>query len=176
MKEIEVKILEIDKKEVEKKLKSLGAKKIFDGILQAHFYDFPNKSIHKAQNLFRLRKENNKVFLTYKEFITKNKVKIFEEHEVEVSNFITTHNMLLALGLNKKRETKKHRRSYILNGAHIEIETYQEKNSNIPPFLEIEAHNLKAIYSIAKKMGYTTTDCKPWGFGELEKYYRTRKS
>ena len=47
MEEHEVKILEVNRKEVEKKLIKLGAKKIFDGNLQTIFFDFNDKSILK---------------------------------------------------------------------------------------------------------------------------------
>ena len=39
MKEIEVKILEIDVASIKKKLDSLGAKKVFEGELTASYYD-----------------------------------------------------------------------------------------------------------------------------------------
>ncbi|MFQ5620300.1 MAG: CYTH domain-containing protein, partial [Candidatus Nanoarchaeia archaeon] len=66
MREVEGKILEIDREVVIKKLEALGAKKIFEGELRAFYYDFPDGSIRKRHHHARLRKENDKVFLVYK--------------------------------------------------------------------------------------------------------------
>ena len=56
MKEVEVKILEIDGKEIEERLTSLGAKKILDSDIQTIFFDFHNGKIMKAKDVLRLRK------------------------------------------------------------------------------------------------------------------------
>jgi hypothetical protein len=45
MEEIEVKILEVNRKELEKKLIKLGAKKTFEGEISATFFDFKDRSI-----------------------------------------------------------------------------------------------------------------------------------
>ena len=47
MKEIEVKIINIDKKDVEKKLVKLGAKKVFAGNLINALYDFKDRRLDK---------------------------------------------------------------------------------------------------------------------------------
>ena len=60
MQEIEVKILEINRKRIEKKPKEINAKKIFDGTIETLFYDFKDESIIKAKNVMRLRREKNK--------------------------------------------------------------------------------------------------------------------
>jgi hypothetical protein len=43
MKEIEAKFLNINRKELEKKLKKLGAKKVFDSLIEIKQFDYPNK-------------------------------------------------------------------------------------------------------------------------------------
>lgn len=49
MKEIEAKILEINKEKVMTKLEDLGAKKILDSELIATFYDFEDKRLKKKK-------------------------------------------------------------------------------------------------------------------------------
>ena len=66
MREIEVKILEINRKKVEETLTDLGAKKILDSDLQTIFFDFKDGRIIKAKDVLRLRKDENKTELTYK--------------------------------------------------------------------------------------------------------------
>ena len=60
MKELEVKILEVNRKKVEEILASCGAKKIFDGDIQTLFFDFKDGTIIKAKDVLRLRKEQDK--------------------------------------------------------------------------------------------------------------------
>ena len=97
MQEIEVKILEINKSQVENFLHNLGAIKTFDGVMEIFFYDFADGSIIKSGNVFRLRKENTQCILTYKK-VEKNKdAKYAEEYSVEVSSLSA---MLYALSLS----------------------------------------------------------------------------
>ena len=55
MKEIEVKILGIDRRKVEQTLTGLGAEKVFDGEIQTFFFDFKDGRIIKAKDVLRLR-------------------------------------------------------------------------------------------------------------------------
>ena len=67
MKEVEVKILEVKRKNIEETLARLGAKKVFDGDIQTLFFDFKDGKIIKAKDVLRLRKEEeDKIELTYK--------------------------------------------------------------------------------------------------------------
>ena len=111
MKEIEVKILDISRKEIESKLISLGAKKILDNEINAVFFDFKDGSIRNNKKTIRLRQEGSKTFLTFKEAAEKNNnsnAKIREEHQVEVSDFYITKkcckklNISIAQGLEKQ--------------------------------------------------------------------------
>ena len=56
MKEIEVKILEINVADVQKRLKELGAQKLFDGELEWVVFDFPDGRLGKEEILVRLRR------------------------------------------------------------------------------------------------------------------------
>ena len=73
MKEIEAKILEVNSQNIEEKLTSLGAKKIFDENIQTFFFDFKDGTIINAKNVLRLRKEQNKTEITFKKVqVTRN--------------------------------------------------------------------------------------------------------
>ena len=61
MEEIEVKILEINKKQVEDAITKMDAKKIFDGKMQnGLLFDFKDGSIVEARNVLRIRKSKTK--------------------------------------------------------------------------------------------------------------------
>lgn len=171
MKEIEAKILNIDRKQIENKLLSLGAKKVFDGEVHALFFDFDNNGLKKKKRIIRLRKEGNKAVLTTKEGISKEGAKISEEHEVEVSDFETAKKMLETLGLSAWLDMTKRRTTYSLDGVHFEIDNYTGEYDHIPEFLEIEAKDKKTIYKYAKILGFSQDDCKPWTAKDLMKYF-----
>ena len=101
MKEVEVKILEVDRPRIENKLIAIGAKKIFDGEINAILLDFNNKSISRQKNILRLRKEGEKSFLTLKKYRHMKKAKACDEYEIKTSDFETTRKILELLGLKK---------------------------------------------------------------------------
>ncbi|MBN2458045.1 CYTH domain-containing protein [Candidatus Woesearchaeota archaeon] len=170
MKEIEVKILDINRKEVVEKLISLGAKKIFDGEIYALFFDFPDKTGKKntdnpernSKKTIRLRKMGDKVFLTIKEPIEHDAVKIREEHEVEVSDFEKTRKILESLGLSEWLTMKKHRTSYLVEDVHFELDKHHDQYEYVPEFLEIEARDIDTLYRYVELLGFKREDCKPW--------------
>src|SRR5208337_370186 len=114
MKEIEVKIIEIDRKKVEETLTRLGAQKIFDGNIETLFFDFKDGRIINAKDVLRLRKEQDKTELTYKKVSATQTAKVAEELSVEVSSLEIMKKILENLGLSEIETMKKHRTSYML--------------------------------------------------------------
>ena len=174
MKEIEVKILNIDRQKVEQILLTLGAKKIFDGEVLAFFYDFKNSSISKSHSVMRLRKEGELTMLTFKKILCKQGAKIAEEFSVEVSNLSEMQKILGNLGLSVTGSTQKHRISYQLETAHFDIDHYIGQHSYIPEFMEIEDENLQVIHKWAELLGFKAQDCLPWSINDLINYYSPR--
>jgi predicted adenylyl cyclase CyaB len=175
MKEIEAKILIIDRDKCEKTLRILGAKKTFEGEVQTTFYDFPDKSIQRAKNLLRLRKIGRKTFLTCKKYVQDKNVKIRKEYEIEVSDYATTNTILRFLNVSPTLTIRKLRTSYVLDKVHFEIDTHLDQYAFIPVFLEIEAPNLTKLYASAQQLGYTKEQCKPWSFFDVAAYYTKKK-
>lgn len=171
MKEIEIKILGIDRKAVEAKLVSLGAKKVFDDKIHALYFDFTDAALKNVGCALRLRLEGPKSVLSLKKFIESTEAKIREEHEIEVSDFGTMKYFLETLGLNSWLEMKKHRTSYEFRGVHFEIDEYYDAYNYIPQFLEIEGHDIETIYACADLLGFTESDCKPWDILQVAAYY-----
>jgi len=167
LKEIEVKILEIDVKKTGKKLKEMGAEKIFSGELVNTYFDFPDKRLEKEGKILRLRKKRNKVILTYKKMINQEKAKVMDEYELEVQDFELLKAIFKELNLNPIYEFKKHRTSYELNKTHFEIDKYPA----IPAFLEIEAPNLKTINEMVSELGFSTEQTNSYSIKEVLEYY-----
>jgi adenylate cyclase, class 2 len=176
MKEVEVKILEVKRKNIEETLARVGAKKVFDEDIQTLFFDFKDGRIIKEKDVLRLRKEKDKIELTYKKVRVDRVAKNAEEYSVEVSDLEMTEKILQNLGLGIIDDMLKHRVSYKLETARFDMDRYFGKYDFIPEFLEIEAENVEAIYHYAELLGYKPKDCLPWSTKELiDNYSKKRK-
>ena len=175
MKEIEAKILQVNREKIEGSLASLGARKIFDGEIQTFFFDFKDNSIVKAKNVLRLRKEQDRAELTYKKVNVTQAAKVAEEYSVEISDLETTKKILQNIGLQVTEDMQKHRVSYLLDHARFDIDRYIERYAFIPEFLEIEAENEDAIHRYAGLLGFKPEECLPLSTTELIKHYSVKK-
>ncbi len=167
MKEIEVKVLEINVEKTEKKLKEIGAEKVFSGELINSYFDFPDKRLEKEEKILRLRKKGDRVILTYKKMINREKAKVMDEYEFEVQDFELLKKFFKEIGLLPIYEFKKHRTTYELNKIHFEIDKYPD----IPAFLEIEAPDLKTISEMVSKLGFSPDEANSYSIKEVLEYY-----
>ncbi|MBI4253140.1 class IV adenylate cyclase [Candidatus Uhrbacteria bacterium] len=167
MREIEVKILEIDRRALEAKLRALGAKKTFDGPVDVRMYDTLRGELKKRGIIFRLRKKGASGELTVKtDFKRTLRAKTSAEYETNV-DFIATQKMLKVLGYAESFRMKKRRIEYVIGSVHFEI----DKISGIPWFLEIEAPSEKQLMIWIKKLGYKPSDAKSWWWHEVLGHY-----
>ncbi len=171
MQEIEVKILDIDKDNIIKKIESLGAVKIFDGLVETAYFDTPDKKLCKDHKTLRLRKRGTLYELTLKEKVSKAEAKIMNEYEVTVENYEVMMSVLNGLGFQQYLSLSKHRLSYSLNDIHFEIDKYNGKYKDIPPFLEIEAPSIDALKTYVLKIGFSWSDAKPWSSKDVLSHY-----
>jgi len=168
--ETEAKILGIDRKVVEAALLGLGARKTFDGEMDARLFDRPDRSIWSSGRLLRLRKRGDRAELTFKKMLGKRGVKRAVEIETAVSDFGRTRKILLALGFVEAGRRRKLRTSYRLGGAEFEIDVLP----GIPPYLEIEARDEREIRRLAGLLGFRPGDLKPWSMRDVIRHYRKR--
>lgn len=171
MNEIEVKILEIDRESVEKKLIALGACKTYNDEMHAVYYDLRDSSLKKNGRALRLRKEGKKAILALKLQVENALAKERVEYEVEVSRFEDMRTVLEGLGYTPWLEMMKHRTRYELEETHVELDRYCGQHAYIPEFLEIEGRDIETIYRCAEALGFSKDDCRPWDITELIKYY-----
>ena len=171
MQEIEVKILEVDRAKVEETLSRLGAKKVFDGDVEAFFFDFKIGSLAKVKSILRLRREGSRVVLAFKKIASKQGAKIAEEQSVDVSDLEAMKKILQSIGLSVKESNQKSRISYQLGNVHFDFDRYTGEHGYIPEFMEIEAENLETIYKYAELLGFKPEECLPWSTSDLVKHY-----
>jgi len=174
MEEIEVKILNVDRKKCEKILLKIGAKKKFEGELITLAFDTKDKKLKLDNKIFRLRKEGDNQVLCLKEPISKEGFKRMNETEVSVSDFEKISEILKKIGFEIFAKTTKKRVSYKLDNTVFDFDKYTNEYEFIPEFLEIESNNVKSIEEYAKLLGYKKEDMLPWGFQDLLKNYKSK--
>lgn len=166
-KEIEIKVIEINKKEIIKKLNLLNAKKIGEYEVESVFFDDIKKSFSKKKHLIRLRKKNDLAFFTFKGKEKKGFARIADELEFGVSDFKKAKLFMKKIGFIPREVQKKYRTSFKLKNSLIEIDEYKD----IPTFLEIESPNEKEIKEIVKLLGIDKNKVKTWNGFDLFNYY-----
>jgi predicted adenylyl cyclase CyaB len=176
MKEIEVKIIGIDRERVEASLSSLGASKIFEGDVETVFFDLPDKSLTAGKSLLRLRRIGDETTLTLKKFVQNGVAKVSDEYEVNVSKVEPMRLILESLGLLPILRMDKHRVSYALkSGVRVDLDKYTGAFSHIPALIEIEGEDVETIRSHVKLLGFKPEDCNSWSTFDLVDYYSGRK-
>lgn len=171
MREVEVKVIDIDRAGVEERLRSLGARRIFDGEVHDIYFDFQNRSVSESRNLVRLRNAGGKAVLAYKRFVDDDATKVREEYEVIVSDLDAMRTILEGLGLQPWLELRKCRVTYELGDAHVDLDEYRDDFGFIPAFLEIEAGDADTVLRCAQLLGFAPEDCRAWTALELAAHY-----
>jgi len=164
MKEIEAKILDIDKDAIVAKLESMDAKKTYDAKMTNHIYrkeGFPG--------FFRIREQEDKVLTTLKTKTedSSTNTKVLDEREKEISNKKEGEEQAKTLGFKHDLTLTKHRTEYKIGEVYFAIDEYDD----IPVFLEIEAPAEEYVIAWAEKLGYKESNLRPWGYNKLKKYY-----
>jgi len=175
LREVEIKILEVDRGRTENMLIVAGAEKIFDGLVHAVYYDFGDGSIHEGGGVLRLRTEGDRTVFTFKKSVEDSKAKVREELEVGVTDFPAMRSILESIGLSVWLEMSKHRTTYRLGSTHFEFDKYSDAYEYIPEFLEIESTEVETAYRHAEMLGFSPEDCRAWDALEVAAYYSGRR-
>jgi adenylate cyclase class 2 len=171
MREVEVRILEVDAPKMRRRLKQIGAKKVFEGKVRTNIFDFSNGLLKKKQQMLRLRTLGKQTILCYKGKNTSKKFKCKEEIEMVVDDFDTAVLLLQRLGFKKMLGYAKHRESYKIGKVAVEIDKYAQ----IPTLIEIEAPTGNEVIAAVKKLGYEMKGTTNLNFPEILKLYKIRK-
>lgn len=159
MREKEVKVLNIDKDEIEYKLKKLGAVMVKDEEQTNIRFDTESDFLKKIYNGYlRIRVTKNLITgevvntMTLKKSISRDEFRINEETETEISDWEQTARILEVLGYHRKRPGYKHRRSYVYDDIMFEIDTW-DKETYPRPYLEIEVAGSEELEKAIKLLG-----------------------
>ena len=152
MKEVEVKILEVDPEGIRKKLKENRAGFVKNVFQRNIFYE--NSHTREKNLSLRIREEEGKAIITLKGPVEiKGGHKIREEKEVSTKDLEEAKKLFDAMGLKQWGVTEARREYYILDGCSVEI----IKIPKLPIFIEIEGSE-ENIKKVASKLGYSEKD------------------
>lgn len=148
--EYEVRILEIDKERVIKRLEELGATFQWDRLQRRYVYDFIPKIDGKW---IRLRTNGDMTTLTIKNVVS-SEIDGTQEMEIKVDNFERCNLILKELGFEPKGYQENRRIQYMLNGVEIDIDFWPL----IPTYMEIEGPSEEAVYNALSALGFDKGD------------------
>lgn len=154
--EMEVKVLNIDKKEIEKRLIKVGAKLVKKEYQVNTIFDTDNRMIKNNYNGYlRIREKKdlinniNKYILTLKKNVSKDEVRKNVEIETYIDNKKDLTEIFEHLKLHIKHEGTKERISYRYEDILFEIDTW-DKDTYPYPYLEIEVKDKKSLKKAIK--------------------------
>ena len=142
--EYEVRVLEIDKDELIRKLESLNATKVGEFNQKRYVYDTIPKENGKW---IRLRTNGKETTLTFKD-VTSDKIDGTKEVEIEVSDLELTNEFLNKIGFFSKAYQENNRIRYILDDVELDIDSWPL----IPIYLEIEGKDENSVLDMVEKL------------------------
>ncbi len=174
MNEIEVKILEINRLQLENTIIGLGGRKYFEGRLDSIIYD-----INKKGEFVRLRREGDKgIIIEHKKRLHLVGAKSNEETPLKVYSFEEAKKFLGVLGYKEKTRSSKTRIGYEIPnvGIKFDFDKYHEDLEHIPEFLEIEAYKMEDVFEYAQLLGFGKENCLSIDARELIDLYSPKPS
>ena len=146
-KELEVAILNVDEKEVRRRLTELNA-------MHTGQYNFSRVElmlegeIGSGKSWIRVRTDGKETTMTFKRMEGEGDFAPMEEYEVKTDNFVNTVKILNSIS-NKLSYFENERDAYTLDSTYITIDKWPE----IPTFVEIEAPTVKKLKEINERLG-----------------------
>lgn len=160
MEECEVKFLNIDHGKLEKQILELGGEKQFDRIYRRVVLDFPGWPLNEQKSWLRVRDEGDKVTMSFKKRIDPGEIgsndTSMHEHEIVVSDFDATIDILHQIGMIDKFYEENRRVRYMLNDVELDVDYWPQ----LKPYLEIEAPTWEQVHKMIETLGLDPADKK----------------
>lgn len=156
MEEFEIKFLEINVSELEKKLLSIGADKVGEYNYVRRTFDYSDFRLDAEHKWLRIRTDGKNTTLTYKERlgVKSNDTSIpddgMKEIEVVVDDFEKTCEIMKSVGFVLKHEAKNNRVRYVKGDVVFDIDFWPQ----LPPYIEIESTSLEKAKDAALELGF----------------------
>lgn len=149
--EIEAKFLNIDKENIRKLLKNIGAELVApERLMDRAVFDGKRKS-----DYYRVRNEGDKITMSFKREDERS-IDGMKEICLTVDNYNNAVEFLTSLTGAPKALQETYRESWIKDGVEIDIDTWPW----IPPFIEIEGKSAEAVEKLASELGLKMSDAE----------------
>jgi adenylate cyclase class 2 len=160
MEECEVKFVNIDPEQLEKQILELGGVKQFDRIFKRVVLDYPDWRLNTDKSWVRVRDEGDRVTLSFKKRLEPGEAGVNDksmiEHEVVVSSFEETIELLHQIGMIDKFYEENRRVQFKLDNVELDIDYWPQ----LKPYLEIEADTWDQVDAMIAKLGLDSADKK----------------
>ena len=169
--EIEVKVLNIDVDDIERKLVDLGAKKVnFE--LQEN-YTFTPKDGEFDNGYLRIRETKTadgkkSIELTFKEVESSDDVRVNNEYTVNIDSISMMTEILEHMDIHLKYKGSKERKSYEYKGQRFDIDIW-DKDTYPDPYMEIEFTNHTKLEEILEDLDIDKSNVTSESITELRK-------
>jgi adenylate cyclase class 2 len=154
MEEFEIKFLEVNVPELEKKLLEIGAEKVDEYNYIRVLMDYPDERMKDVHSWIRIRTDGEETTLTYKQRLGVKPGHLSDEGmkeiEVVVEDYEKTLQIMKALGLMVTREEKNKRLRYVKGDVVFDIDSWP----SIPTYIEIESTSLEKAKDAARELGF----------------------
>lgn len=180
MKEMEIRIIDIDVEEIRRKLLRINAPKVKQENQINNIYDFSDKRLLMSKGYARIRTVKDQLtnstvhYITTKKLISQEKYKIMEEYESEIKDEAAAKGIFESLGLKLIQSIKKYRESYKYKNTLIEIDI-NDKDFCAFPYIEIESTDEAEIQEVLALLGYTFSDTTSKSIYEILKSKKDAK-
>jgi len=159
--EIEAQFLGIDKDEMRKRLKSVGAKLVKPEVLMRRVvFDTGEHSFARVRD-----EGGGKIVMTYKDISDDDSILGTKEVNVVIDDYEKGVLLMKGCGLKLKAEQESYRETWTLGPVEICIDTWPW----IPTFVEIEGPSEELVWEVAEKLGLDKAKAK---FGSVDTTYR----
>lgn len=149
--EIEAKFSDVDPVSLRTKLASAGGHlERSETLMRRKNFDFPDKRLALQQNGWvRVRDEGGKVTMSYKQMENAG-LHGTKELSVAASDFVSTCDILLAIGLVPKAYHETKRETWKLGGVEVTIDMWPW----VPPCVELEGPDERSVHAAATTLGF----------------------
>lgn len=177
-KELEVKVLNIDKEELKKKLVEIGAKLIkIELQVNTIFMNIDEDIEGVGKGYLRVRESKNLMdektenIFTFKRNISQNGFRENEEIETKVEDKDSLIKILDCLNIKVKHIGKKERIRYEFEGIKFDIDTW-DKETYPNPYLEIEVEDIRDIQKATDILNINIEDITTKSLKELRAEFK----
>jgi len=151
-KEIEARLLGVNKDEIRKNLEKLNFQLLHpERMMKRKAFHFENDIKNGKERWGRVRDEGHQITMTIKEIKSKNDINGVFESEIIINSFEEGVNLLKALGMNETAYQETYREEWVKSDEHIHmaIDTWP----HLDAFLEIEAPEDEVVKFYANELG-----------------------